>query len=66
MDVDDGDALVSVAAFTDSVRLLGSGRGGKAKDETLKGIALEGYEHKRARKGKLVAGMKVQRALAGA
>jgi topoisomerase-4 subunit A len=66
MDLDDSDALVSVAAFTDSLRLLGSGRGGKAKDETLKGIALEGYEHKRARKGKLVGGMKVQRALAGA
>ena len=65
MDIDENDALVSVAAFTNALRLLGSGRGGKPKDEILKGAALEGYAGKRARKGKLVAGMKVQRALAG-
>ena len=64
VDVDEKDALVSVAAFSGALRLLGSGRGGKAKDEVLKGVALEAYEGKRARKGKLVAGLKLQRVVA--
>ncbi len=64
MDLDAKDALVSVAAFGSTLRLLGTGRGGKAKDELLKTAALEDYVGKRARKGKLVAGMKAQRAVA--
>jgi MFS family permease len=37
MDVDAKTPLVSVATFADSVRVLGQGRGGKPKDEVLKG-----------------------------
>jgi topoisomerase-4 subunit A len=63
MDLEPQDALVSVAAFGAALRVLGTGRGGKAKDEVLKGAALEAYVGKRARKGRLLAGMKAQRAL---
>jgi topoisomerase-4 subunit A len=64
IDLEPGDALVSVAAFGAALRLLGSGRGGKPKDETLKAAGLEPYVGKRARKGRAVAGMKLQRVLA--
>jgi topoisomerase-4 subunit A len=65
MDVDAKDPLVSVACFADALRVLGSGRGGKAKDETLKGAALAAHEGKRARKGRKVEGMvKVLRVVA--
>ena len=66
MDLDAKDSLASVAAFTQVLRVLGSGRGGKAKDETLKGAALAAHVGKRARKGRLVAGMKALRVLAAA
>ncbi|HKX93322.1 MAG TPA: DNA topoisomerase IV subunit A, partial [Methylibium sp.] len=46
------DALVSVAPFEKTLRVLGSGRGGKAKDETLGPAALAPYKGARARKGK--------------
>ncbi len=52
VDVDEKDALVSVAAFGDVVRVVGTGRGGKAKEETLRGAALEPYVGRRARKGR--------------
>jgi len=53
MDVDAKDPLVSVAAFSDALQVLGTGRGGaKAKEEVLKGNALAAYEGKRARKGR--------------
>jgi len=53
IDLEPKDALVSVAAFTDVLQVLGTGRGGtKDKDETLRGAALAAYEGKRARKGK--------------
>ena len=64
MDLEEKDALVSIAAFTGAVRLMGSGRGGRPKEEILRGAALEAYEGKRARKGNLVGGMKVQRVIA--
>ena len=64
LDLDAKDALVSVAAFSGGLRLLGSGRGGKPKEELLKAAALEPYAGKRARKGKVVGGMKAQRAVA--
>ena len=64
MDLDAKDSLASVAAFTQVLRVLGSGRGGRAKDETLKGATLAVHVGKRARKGKLVAGMKALRVLA--
>jgi topoisomerase-4 subunit A len=64
MDVDPPDALVSVAAFSEAVRILGTGRGNKPKEEVLKGAALEDHVGRRARKGKLVGTMKAQRAVA--
>jgi topoisomerase-4 subunit A len=64
MDLDAKDALASVAAFTQTLRVLGSGRGGKPKEDVLKGDRLADHVGRRARKGKLVAGMKAQRVLA--
>jgi len=52
IDLDPKDALVSVAAFTDALQVLGQGRGGKPKDELLKPPALLSYAGKRARKGR--------------
>ena len=61
MDLDAKDALANVAAFGQALRVIGTGRGGKPKDELLKGQALAEHVGRRARKGKLVAGMKAQR-----
>jgi topoisomerase-4 subunit A len=64
MDVDAKDPLVSVASCANAVKVLGTGRGGKAKEEELKGASLAVYAGKRARKGKaLDAGMKPHRVL---
>jgi topoisomerase-4 subunit A len=52
MDLEPPDSLASVAVFSHSLRIEGTGRGGKARDETLKGAALGLYLGKRARKGK--------------
>ena len=57
MDIDAKDALLSTAVFTLALRVLGSGRGGKPKDELLKGAALASFAAKRARKGREVEGM---------
>jgi len=57
MDVDAKAPLVSVATCADSLQVLGSGRGGKPKDEVLKGAALARHVGKRARKGHKVEGM---------
>jgi topoisomerase-4 subunit A len=38
--------------FAQALRIEGTGRGGKARDEVLKGAALLPYAGKRARKGK--------------
>jgi topoisomerase-4 subunit A len=54
IDLEPKDALLSVAAFGQALQVLGSGRGGRAKEELLKGAALAGHEGKRARKGKPV------------
>jgi topoisomerase IV subunit A len=56
MDVDDQDPLVSVTPCADQLRLLGLGRGGKPKDEMLKGAALDAHVGRRARKGLKCAG----------
>jgi topoisomerase-4 subunit A len=62
IDLDPKDALVSVAVFDAGLRVLGSGRGGKPKDETLRGAALSPYVGKRARKGRALGlSMKAQR-----
>ena len=52
IDLDARDALVSVAAFGQTLQVLGTGRGGKAKEELLKGAALAAFVGKRARKGR--------------
>ncbi len=66
IDLEPKDLLISVAAFTTALQLLGLGRGDKLKDEVLKGTTLAGYAGKRARKGKAVEGFKkVLRVLAG-
>ncbi|HEY8709229.1 MAG TPA: DNA topoisomerase IV subunit A, partial [Burkholderiaceae bacterium] len=62
IDLEPKDALVSVAAFGAALRVQGTGRGGKARDELLKGVALAPHVGKRARKGKaLSASMKAAR-----
>ena len=52
IDLEPKDALVSVAAFAANLQVLGTGRGGKPKDELLKPAAVAVYANKRARKGK--------------
>ena len=65
MDLDAKDRLASVAAFSQALRVQGSGRGGKAKDEVLKGAALAAHVGRRARKGRAVEGIaKAQRLIA--
>jgi len=57
MDVDPKSPLVAVACFGDSLRVLGSGRGGKPKEELLKPAAWEVHAGRRARKGRKIAGL---------
>lgn len=65
MELDAKDPLVSVATCASALTVLGSGRGGKAKEEGLRGAGLSAYLSKRGRKGKpLDLGMKAQRVLA--
>ncbi len=53
MDLDAKDALVSVAAFDKTLRVVGtSWRGGKPRDEVFGTVALSSYKGARARKGK--------------
>ena len=52
LDLDGGDAVVSVAVFAEALRIVGTGRGGKAREEVLRAAALESYAGKRARKGR--------------
>jgi len=53
IDLDTGDALVSMTGFDASLTVVGAGRGGKARQEALKGAALAPFVGKRARKGKV-------------
>jgi topoisomerase-4 subunit A len=65
MDVDAKDPLVSIATCANAVKVLGTGRGGKAKEEDLKGAVLASHAGKRARKGKVIdAAIKGQRVIA--
>ncbi|OYT86470.1 MAG: DNA topoisomerase IV subunit A [Burkholderiales bacterium PBB6] len=66
MDVDAKDPLISVASCADSVRVLGTGRGGKERDEQVKASGFAAHQGKRARKGVKVEGvLKVARVIAG-
>jgi topoisomerase IV subunit A len=65
MDVDTNDPLLSVATFRDTVVVLGSGRGGKPREESLHGAALAVHQGRRARRGRKVEALKaVARVLA--
>ncbi len=57
MDVDAKDPLLSVAVCADALTVRGSGRGGKPKDEQLRGERLAAHEGKRARRGHKVDGL---------
>jgi topoisomerase-4 subunit A len=57
MDVDAKEPLLSVAPFGDVLTVHGSGRGGKPKDEVVKGATLAAHQGKRARKGRKVEGL---------
>ncbi len=63
MDVDAKTPLVSVAAFAEVLRVLGTGRGAKPKDELIKGVALAEHVGKRARKGRLLQAIKATQVL---
>jgi topoisomerase IV subunit A len=52
IDLEAGDALVSAAAFGEALRVVGSGRGGKAKEEVLRAAGLAPHVGRRARKGR--------------
>jgi topoisomerase IV subunit A len=56
MDVDAKAPLVSVAVFGESLQVIGQGRGGKPKQELLRGAALAEHAGKRARKGRKIEG----------
>ena len=57
MDLEAKDSVLSVACFTTQLRVHGSGRGGKPRDELLKSQSLAAHAGKRARKGKTVDGL---------
>ena len=57
MDVDAKVPLVSVAVCGEALRVQGSGRGGKVKEELLKAAALATHLGRRARKGRKVDGL---------
>jgi topoisomerase-4 subunit A len=52
VDLDAKDAVVSVAVFAEALRVQGSGRAAKTRDEILRGAALAAYVARRARKGR--------------
>jgi topoisomerase-4 subunit A len=56
MDVDAKDPLLSVATCGEALWVQGTGRGGKAKAETLQRASLAAHEGKRARKGHKIDG----------
>jgi topoisomerase-4 subunit A len=57
MDVDATAPLLSVAPFSELLTVQGSGRGGKPKEEIVKGVTLASHQGKRARKGRQVEGL---------
>ncbi len=65
MDVDDKTPLVSVAACAALLTVQGSGRGGKPKEELLRGDALAAYAGRRARKGRKIEGFQKPQRLLG-
>ena len=52
IDLEPKDTLAGAAAYTRSIRLMGTGRGGKPREETLEIRSLNNARGLRARKGK--------------
>ena len=66
IDLEPRDALVAVAPTTTQLTVHGTAlRGGKPKEELLKGAALQAHLGKRARKGRMVEGVKSPLGLSG-
>jgi topoisomerase-4 subunit A len=64
MDLEPKDRLLAVATATTQLVVHGTSlRGGRPKDELLRGVALQAHLGKRARKGKVVEGMKAPQRL---
>jgi topoisomerase-4 subunit A len=62
MDLDGKDPLLDACPFTQGLLVIGTGlRGSKPKEEMLRPAALAAHQGKRARKGKVLDGMKAQR-----
>ena len=57
MDLEGKDQVLSLACFTTQLRVHGSGRGGKPREELLRNQSLAAHAGKRARKGKAVEGL---------
>ncbi|MBI3154027.1 MAG: DNA topoisomerase IV subunit A [Burkholderiales bacterium] len=64
--LDEGQTLIGVVVFDSALQVAGTARGGKAKEIVLKGAALAAHVGRRARRGKLVEGLKQALALAAA
>ena len=56
MDVDEKSPLIAVATLAERLLVAGTGRGGKPRQEELKGAALAQHVGRRARKGRKVDG----------
>jgi len=56
MDVDAKAPLIAVATLAERLVVAGSGRGGKPRQEELRGAALAQHAGRRARKGRKVDG----------
>jgi topoisomerase-4 subunit A len=56
MDVDEKSPLIAVATLADRLIVAGTGRGGKPRQEELRGAALAQHAGRRARKGRKVDG----------
>lgn len=64
MDLEGKDSVASLACFSTQLRVLGSGRGGKPREELLRNQSLALHAGKRARKGRAVDGLMKVAALA--
>ena len=53
IDIDSKDSLAGAAAYTRRIKILGVGRGGKERDETLEIRSLNNIKSSRAKKGKV-------------
>ena len=58
MDLEAKDRLLAACPFTTALTVVGTGRGGKPKEEVLRATALALHAGKRARKGRPIDGIK--------